>query len=451
MPLLLRPLYALAIALLRLLSRWAAARPAGTLSKVGRSLALRGGELVPITTGFRRAAPPVPLVWLHAPSVGEGLQARPILNALRSAHPEWQLAYTWFSPSAERFADRLSVDISAPLPWDGRHEADTLLDDWRPSALVFVKLDVWPVLVERARARGIPVLLVSATLAPNSSRLRPLARWALGPAYRALSAVGAISADDAERLVALGVPRDLVNLTGDTRKDQVAERAASVGADHPVRLWEDRTRTTLIAGSTWPADEAVLLPAFMAWRAMHPTARLIIAPHEPTDAHCAPIIAWAVQHGLSLTRFREHADAQSPSHSPSQANAYADAEASRHCDVLLVDTIGVLGDLYAVGDIAFVGGGFHNDGLHSVLEPAAFGMPVLFGPRHHNAIDSAWLLERGGAHEVTSAASLADSLSHFTAHVDERLAVGSAARALVHDGVGSTARTVALIEAAVRA
>jgi len=311
------------------------------------------------------------LLWMHAPSVGEGLQARPVLQLARAQRPDLQLAYTYFSPSARSFAAALDVDFHDALPFDTAPDMRAALAALAPSALVFSKLDVWPTLVREASRRGIRLGLVSATLAHRSSRRSPLASSLLRGAYARLERVGAISADDADRLVALGVPSSRVSVTGDTRYDQVWARAQ--GVDRNGALLAPLTspdRFTLVAGSTWPTDDARLLPAWARLSRRHSTARprLVIAPHEPTAAHLAPIERWAAAEGLRAERLG----------GPHAADA----------DVVVVDRVGVLGDLYALADVAFVGGGFHAAGLHSVLEPAAFGAPVLFGPRHHASRDA---------------------------------------------------------------
>lgn len=427
---LLVPLWHLAVQLARVGARVAP----DSNAKLLRTFRDRRSVLARIRASTPTRDPARPLIWLHAPSVGEGLQARPVLEALRRAHPNWQLAYTWFSPSATTFAQRLDVELRDVLPFDGAAEADALLEAWKPTVLCFVKLDVWPVLAERAAAAGVRTALVSATLASNSGRQGRLARALLGDAYAALDAVGAISPDDAQRLVALGVHANRVHVTGDTRMDQVWQRAQSVGPEHPWRalLQAEREAVTVVAGSTWPADEAVLLPAIAHWFAANPTARLIIAPHEPTERHLEPIARWAASCGIVLTRL-------------SQVEATPD----HSWRVLLVDRVGVLGDLYALGDIAYVGGGFHDAGLHSVLEPAAFGIPVLFGPRHRNAREAADLVQLGGAFDVHTSTDLHAQLSRLATDALARTSAGERAQSLVRDGLGSTARVVALLESLV--
>lgn len=362
---------------------------------------------------------------MHAPSVGEGLQARPVLQRLRAAHPELQLAYTHFSPSAERFARGLDVDFADYLPFDTPGDARAALDALQPRALVFSKLDVWPTLTGEAWRRGVRLGLISATLAESSGRRSGLVAALLRDAYARLDAVGAIDEEDAARLIELGVRDSVIRVTGDTRYDQVWARAAGVDRDGPLLAPLRSARPTLVAGSTWPSDEAVLLEAWAAVRRRLPEARLIIAPHEPVPAHLAPIERWAAAHGARLARL----DA-----------ATADA------DVVLVDRVGVLGDLYALADAAYVGGGFHAAGLHSVLEPASFGAPVLFGPRFGASRDARLLLDAGGGASVATAGEMAERLITWLSTHAARGEAGERARTLVRAGLGAAERSEKLIE-----
>ena len=219
-----------------------------------------------------------PLVWVHAPSVGEGLQAKPVLETLRAEQPRWQLAYTFFSPSAERLAKSLPADVADYLPLDRPRHVAAALEALRPAALVFAKLDVWPELTLAAARRGVKLGLISATVAPDSSRLRwPARRWAEA-AYRALDRIGAISEEDAHRLEQLGARRAVIEVTGDTRYDSVAERAERFDKSRgPFALLAAPPGAfTIVAGSTWPPDEAVVLAAFADLRAQVPMVRLVL-------------------------------------------------------------------------------------------------------------------------------------------------------------------------------
>lgn len=395
-------------------------------SKLGRTFAARRDLVAQYRAwGASGRDASRPLLWMHAPSVGEGLQARPVLERLRQRRPDLQLVYTHFSPSAERFAAGLDVDFRAYLPFDVAEDCHAILDAVRPNALVFSKLDIWPELVRSAAAKRIALGLISGTVSPGSARRGIAARF-LRDAYGSLDLAGAVDAEDGARLIELGVRREGLEVTGDTRYDQVWERARRTTVAHPAVAPLAGDRPTLVAGSTWPTDEAVLLPAWLRIREQVPAARLVLAPHEPAPAHLDPIVAWAAARGLRLTRL-------------SEAQGHADA------DIVLVDRVGVLGELYVLATAAYVGGGFHGAGLHSVLEPAAYGAPVAFGPRHGESRDARLLIDAGGASPATGPAGLAEILIRWLDDVAARTRAGTAARRVVESGLGAADRSTDLV------
>jgi 3-deoxy-D-manno-octulosonic-acid transferase len=367
------------------------------------------------------------LLWIHAPSVGEGLQALPVIQRFRAKYPETQLVYTFFSPSAERFAKTVGADFYDYLPFDSSIEADEVIDIIRPDALVFSKLDVWPMLVAHAVEHKVKLGLLSATVPESSKRRSAIALLALRDAYASLDAVGAISPSDAERLLAMGVHGERITVTGDTRYDQVWARATAPrkSRDEIIERYKD-DRATLVAGSTWPSDEQRLLPAWLQLRKQAGEARLIIAPHELSKKHLDSIERWARESSLSLSRTSE---------------ASADPT-----DVVLVDQYGILGDIYALADAAYVGGGFHDAGLHSMLEPAAFGAPVLIGPRHTDNRDARLLVAGGGAVRCPGPGDISARLLAWFRNpgVHERASRG--ARRVVEAGLGAADRSLELVE-----
>ena len=368
------------------------------------------------------------LVWFHAPSVGEGLQTRPVIEALRELRPDLQILYTYFSPSAQNFAEQLPVDYADFMPFDVVADLMRVMEAVRPSAIVFGKVDVWPNVTRVAGWRDVPLALVSGTLAPNLSRLRWPARRLLGPAYERLDSVGAISVEDATRLALLGVPADRIEITGDARFDQVWARAQALDPTRPpVSLLAGHDGLTLVAGSTWPDGEKHLVPAVASLRASHPTFRAVLVPHEPTDDH--------------LRRLESHLEVDGLAHARlSELEGAADA-----VDIIVVDAVGVLGELYALADIAYVGGGFGKKGLHSVLEPAALGAPVLFGPRHANAREAGELIDRRGAVSVKNGAALERALARWVDDPVARRAAGEAASNYVQTNLGAGKRNAYLI------
>jgi 3-deoxy-D-manno-octulosonic-acid transferase len=369
-----------------------------------------------------------PLVWLHAPSVGEGLMAQAILAAIRERAPRIQAAFTYFSPSAERIAARSGADWTGYLPWDRTADVRAALDALDPACIAFVRTEIWPVLGREAGNRGARVLLVNAVLGERSSRLGRGARFLLGAGYRRLDAVGAVSGEDAERFTRLGTPSERVTVTGDARFDQVLDRVREIDPDRPLlRRLRGAGRPVLVAGSTWPADEAYLVSALAGLAGQGTPWRLVAAPHEPTPAHVDGLARRLAQAGLSHATLPGTDDGAIP-----------------EVDALIVDRVGILADLYAAADVAYVGGGFGRSGLHSVVEPAALGVPVLYGPHHGNAREAGELAGAGGGVVIGDAPGLQRALAGLL-DPDRRAGMGRVARAFVESRVGGAWRNAGLV------
>lgn len=369
-----------------------------------------------------------PLLWLHAPSVGEALMAQAILGAVKHQAPEAQSVFTFFSPSAERVSGRVGADWAGYLPWDVARDVRVALDALQPSCIAFVRTEIWPVLGREAAARSVPVVLLNAVLAEGSSRLGAGARLLLGPAYRRLAAVGAVTDADARRFGRLGVEPTRVHVTGDARFDQVWNRIAALDRNTPLLdALRAAAHPLLVAGSTWPVDEAHVVRVLAELKHAGEPWRAVIAPHEPTPAHVAALEDRLARAGLSARRLPDMSDRELPA-----------------ADVLVVDRVGVLADLYAAADVAYVGGGFGSAGLHSVVEPAALAVPVLYGPHHGNAQEAGRLASAGGGVVVSSAADLRARLRAWR-EPERRAAAAAAARTFVHAEVGSAARNAALV------
>jgi 3-deoxy-D-manno-octulosonic-acid transferase len=371
-----------------------------------------------------------PLAWFHAASMGEGLQAESVIGQLRSARPDCQLIYTHFSPSAEELAGRLDVDVADYLPYDLPAAADRLLQAIDPDLLVFAKLDVWPELATHAARRGTDVAIVAATVRPGSGRLRWPAKKLLRPGYQAVAAAAAISSEDATRLASLGVRADRIRVLGDPRFDSVAAKVGAISPTEPL-LRFGRGVPTMVAGSTWPADEEVILRAFSQVHRSRPDARLILVPHEPTSDHLEQLN-------------RKVLDAALPS-------AVRLSEAEQPVPLLVVDRVGVLAILYGAGSMAYVGGGFGRAGLHSTLEPAAWSLPVMFGPRWGGSRDAALLLGAGAGVALprSGVSGAVDALrNQWEAWITDdasRRVQGGRARAVVEEGLGASERSARML------
>jgi 3-deoxy-D-manno-octulosonic-acid transferase len=270
--------------------------------------------------------------------------------------------------------------------------------------------------------------MVAATVSPGSGRLRWPARRLLHAGYEVVQAAGAIAEADATRLAVLGVNPARTRVLGDPRFDSVAARVAAVAPDDPLLRLGDGA-PTLVAGSTWGTDEAVLLGAFAAVRSRRADARLIVVPHEPTPDHLAVLDRRAAALGLPVPVRLSGGGGPAP--------------------LLVVDRVGVLATLYGAGTMAYVGGGFGRAGMHSVLEPAAWGLPVAFGPRWRESRDAGLLIEGGAAAALdgrdAAVASLQRIWEGWLTNEEGRRTEGAHARDIVTAGLGAAGRSAEML------
>jgi 3-deoxy-D-manno-octulosonic-acid transferase len=251
-----------------------------------------------------------------------------------------------------------------------------MLEALRPRLLVFSRADVWPELAWAALARERPLALVGGTVRRLSGRLRWPARQLLRSVFRELAYAGAASAPDAARLLRLGVRPEVLETTGDPRHDQVIERLPDWATIRPLSSWAAEG-SLLVAGSTEPRDDRLLLEAFSRLRTRQPTARLLLCPHQPDAARTAWIRTQARRLGIDTLPW-----------------GGGSLQGGTPC--VVVERLGVLADLYLLGTLAYVGGGMGTGGVHAVIEPAACALPVIVGPRGHSE-DVTRLLAAGGA------------------------------------------------------
>jgi len=338
-------------------------------------------------------------IWIHAASAGEFEQARPLLEKIRGERPDLPVTVTFFSPSGyERFRDKIPAR-TLYLPLDTPGEARRFLDAVRPRAVLFVKYDFWPYFLQEIGRRNIPLFLVSGIFRPDQRLWRiPFLRESLRHFTRFF-----VQDEDSARLLrtrGLG-PADV---TGDTRFDSVAV-LPSVPADFPVIRAFKRDAKLLVAGSTWPADEDMLLEVF----ARHAPSdwKLLIVPHEPTEAGVRRLLR---KSPLPVARYTTF------------------GPADRNARVLAADTVGLLKYVYRHGDLAYVGGGF-GKGIHNTLEAAVYGLPVIFGPRHQKFNEARDLVRLGAGFPVSNGEEFART---FTRLRDERVRQDAGERAAAY-------------------
>lgn len=358
------------------LTAWVAHRlpyPPGTL---GASIAGRrnAGERWARWAAAGRSR--APLVWIHGASVGELLTATPVADRLRSARPGLRVMYTHSSPSAAGW----HIDPLAPLdyvPLDEPAPLRLTLAALQPALLVFSRGDVWPELVRQATAAAIPTAVMAATMRQRTLRSRWPVRALYRPIYRRLSWIGAVDAEQAARWRRAGAPPDVVHVIGDPRHDQVIERVPAFQPIQPLVTWAGNRRI-LVAGSTHEADERVIIPAAQRILPEHDDAALLLAPHDPTPHRVRAVQRACRRSGVA-------------------ASVWHPGDAAPETPCVVMAAAGILFDLYALGAFAYVGGGFRTGRVHAVIEPAAWGLPVVAGPAGHTDRDVRLLLGAGGA------------------------------------------------------
>ena len=416
--------------------------------RVARAAAERRGVVARLEGWAEsRRDPDRPLLWLHGASAGELVGAVSVVEELRSRLPV-QLVVSYFSPSAEPVVPRLTPDAAEPLPVDVLAECRRALRAVAPDAVVFARGDVWPNFTRAAEGLGVPLGMVNGVVAAESSRLAGPARWLTRPAYGRLRRVAAASEADADRLRRLGVADEAIRVTGDAALDSAAarldrsEESDGGGPAGRLRGLLPPEATVLIGGSTWREDEEVLLEA--AARAVRPESgpvALVLVPHEP-DAEALAAIRGACRERLGVApRLWSEAGRGDGG---VRRGAAGGSTGDDPVPPLVVDEVGVLAELYPVADLAWVGGGLDDDGLHSVVEPAAAGLPVLFGDRSGRPEAEA-LVERG-AGLALSAGRAPGELASLLADRGRREAMGEAARAYVEAGRGAAGRAADLVE-----
>ena len=362
-----------------------------------------------------------PLVWIHAPSVGEGHLAHAVIDAVREAVPGVQIAYTFFSPSAEEPSQSIEADVAAFLPWDLPATMGKALDALRPEVLVFTKTEVWPVLAAEARLRGVPVTLIGASVPDGAGRLRGPARRFLRSTWESLDFAGAATDRDRERMIELGVREGAAITTGVPSVDSAVRRFDQA---RPPRSWQDQLwrgeRPTFVMGSTWPSDEDVLFPALATLRERYPELRVIVAPHEPNDARVTEVLGRLSALGWDGTTL---------------------SRVGPNVSAVVVDGVCDLSLLYGVADASYVGGGFHSAGLHSVLEPAAASSPVLIGPGHEREPAALGLVVAGGAKIARNTNDVAEVVTDWLREPPTGKDVGRRARDYIEHHAGAAERS----------
>ena len=363
-------------------------------------------------------------LWVHAASVGEFEQARPIITALKARHPELTLFVSFLSDSGynarKNFPDASAVFY---LPADTRANAKKLVALIKPDLLLLMRYDFWPNHLLEAKKSGATLFLAAAVLQENAQYFKPVLKGFYKSIFNLFDHIYTVSEKDTIAF------REKFNCqqaetAGDPRFDQVFLRSRNCAkVDHLKPFFENRT--VLVAGSVWEQDETVLIPV---WQELENRPPLILVPHEVNPEN--------------MSRLYQELQNRSLAYTPvSSLNKTFNPER----EILVIDQTGYLAELYSLASIAYVGGGFGVN-VHNTLEPAVYTIPVLFGPNCHNSPEAEELVAAGGAVIIHDVKELAAALKTLTTDTSQREKSGKAAGKFVQERTGATTLIAESIE-----
>jgi len=374
-----------------------------------------------------------PVIWLHAVSVGESVAARSLLKALRLRYPGHCIVVSNTTETGRGVASGFpEKDACIYFPFDFLPAVRRVLDAVRPVLVIIMETEIWPNFNREAARRGIPVVLANGRISDRSFGRYLRFAWFFRHALGSCSRLCMQTATDRERIIAIGAPAEKVLATGNLKYDipccQVspAERAAL-----RARYAIPGEMTVIAAASTHPGEEELVLSAFRELLAAHGSLMLVLVPRHPERA---PQVAGLLE--KAELPFRRRTSLATATAAPSFAGG----------EVLLVDTVGELMDIYALSDVAFVGGSLVATGGHNLLEPASLGIPSVFGPHMANFREIAALVLacRAGI-QVDDHAGLAAACLGLIGNAAHRREMGANGLAMVRENGGATERHMAVI------
>ncbi|MEQ9376363.1 MAG: glycosyltransferase N-terminal domain-containing protein [Imperialibacter sp.] len=354
-----------------------------------------------------------PLVWFHAASLGEFEQGRPVIEELKRRLPNVRILLTFFSPSGfEVRKGYAMVDYICYLPIESVENVKRFYDLTNPKLAVFVKYEFWKEYIDQAHSRNIPLLSISSIFWEAQIYFKSYGGFLRESLYYFDHF---FVQNEVSKQLLESINIDKITIAGDTRFDRVTAIRQQARDIEIARVFKD-DELVIVLGSVWESDMKVLFPAL---NALGKKVKVIIAPHQIEPGFLTKI---EMKFNHSSIRFSK-----------------ATAENAANYRLLVIDNIGMLSSLYGYGEIAFVGGGFRG-GLHNTLEPAAFGIPVLWGDSETNArfAEIAGLIDSGGGLPIGSSAEATKVLTDLVENAETRKAKGKAAGDYVQSKTGAT-------------
>lgn len=364
--------------------------------------------------------------WFHASSLGEFEQAKPIIASLKERFPHVNIVVTFFSPSGyENSKNYKLADVISYLPFDTPWNAELFVSCVQPTAVIILRYDVWPNMVWALNKHRVPILIVNATMKKNSPRLYFLIKQFHKHLYNSFQYIFTVTNEDKQAFEQFGLTKPVCAAIGDTRFDQVVKRSFDAQQRHIFSNTIVDGKKIFIIGQCWEEDEKVVLPVMLKLLKQDSSLLTIIVPHEPTVEHLEQLES-NLEGQCSFIRF-------------SDMNNYNRER------VILIDSIGILVALYKYAHVVYIGGSFRQ-GVHNVLEPAVFGIPVLYGPKHTNSQEAVELARRGGGFVVSDERELYRHLRRLLENNEARNDAGQISKSFVEENCGATERFLQYLE-----
>jgi len=371
-----------------------------------------------------------PVIWLHAVSVGESIAARPLLKALRKRYPDHAILVSNTTETGRGTASSFpEKDLCIYFPFDFLPAVRRALDSIRPELVIIMETEIWPNFTREAATRKIPVILANGRISDRSFGRYLKFSWFFRHALQLFSRLCMQTETDCERIVAIGAPSGRTEKTGNLKYDVPLRQ---VTQDEKRRLKGQYSipdgLLVLTAGSTHAGEEQAVIDTYKRLLAVLDGLFLVLVPRHPERA--AEVAALLERSGIPFRR----------------RTTLPGREEFHKGEVLLVDTVGEMMNLYAISDVAFVGGSLVPTGGHNLLEPASLGVPSVFGPHMNNFREIAELVLRYGAGvQVASPEGLADSCRTLITSAELRRVLGLNGLKLMRDNGGATERHMAIV------
>lgn len=375
-------------------------------------------------TWNRLTALPVgkPVLWMHCASLGEFEQGRPVLEFFAAEHPNYAIVLTFFSPSGYTVRkDYKGATVVCYLPLDNAANAKRFIQMVDPAIIIFVKYELWFNYLRHAQTRGIPTALISAHFRPRQWLFKWYGQGFL-PVLKGFDNIFTQNIQSKDLLLRNDVGTGIV--AGDTRFDRVYQLAQKEWENEVIKTFCGGRRV-IVAGSTWPQDVAVLMPAINQLKA---DIKVIVAPHEVDEKYLAEVEQAFKGNTIRYSK--------------------ATAENVATANLLIIDNVGMLSKIYRYGHIAWVGGGF-KQGLHNILEPAVYGLPVLFGPNYSKFLEARELSGADGAFAVENSSQAQAIINRLLNDTPFYRSASDTCNKYVKNHTGATALILKWLEAKV--